>query len=621
MSGFVGIIGEQLNQSMLEEMTNLMKHRGPDGFHYYVDKDIQLGFCKLNVIDIANNDHYFTFENERFISVFAGRIYNKCALKQRLNSLEYPLKTNSDAEITVALYNKFGINVVKLLNGMFVFIIWDKMEGTLFAARDQFGIKPFYYTSANNQFIFASDLKVIRHHLINSNLDNESIQHYFTFQYVPEPNTTFQNIFKLEAGTFLLKRSGKIEVKKYWEPKFQPARRDVNELKTLILQSLRDSVYRHINNDDSVGSFLSSGIDSTAIVALAKELRPDIKTFTVGFEQAGFNEIDIAKETAAYLGVENIHYTISPEEYLKELPKIIWYMDEPIADPSAIPLYFATKLASKHVKVVLSGEGADELFGGYAIYREPQSLKIFSFLPTSLKNILRRFAQILPKQMKGKSFIERGTTPIERRFFGNAKIMLEDEKSRLLKNYDPSKPYYIVTAPIYKRCKTYDDVLKMQYVDIHTWLRGDILAKADRMSMANSIELRVPFLDQQVFSVARNLMTETKISRKNTKIILREAVKEIVPQHIYKRKKLGFPVPIRYWLKNEWYDWTLKTIKESETDYLFNKTYIYDLLEKHCLGKEDNSRKLWTILTFMIWHQVFIEGLPVDVDNVIKVEN
>lgn len=614
MDGFVGIVGQDVNQSLFEEMTNLMGNRGPHGHLFYVDQHFQLGFHRLNTNDLERKEHYLTYADERYIIVFNGKIYNNNELKERLISLKYPLKTCSEAEMIVALYRKIGKNVVNHLNGMFAFVIWDKIERKLFAARDHFGMKPIYYTNKNDQFIIASDSKVIWHYLKNVALNEESLQHYLTFQYVPEPNTAFENVYKLESGMYCIKKGEKeCEIRKYWEPTFQPARRNMDELKAMILNSLRDSVHEHLESDVPVGSFLSSGIDSTTIVALAKEIKPDLKTFTVGFERDGFNEITIAKETAEYLGVRNIHYTITPEEYLNELPKIIWHMDEPIADPSAIPLYFASRMASEHVKIVLSGEGADELFGGYGIYREPHSLKFFSFLPASLKNLLRWMAHFLPNQMKGKSFIERGTTPIEKRFIGNAKIMLEEEKSLLLKNYDPKKPYSVVTAPIYERCKAYDDVLKMQYVDIHTWLRGDILAKAEKMSMANSIDLRLPFLDQRVFSVAKKLTTSTKISRKNTKVILRQAVKDIVPDQIYKRKKLGFPVPIRYWLKNEWYDWVVKTIKESETDYLFHKNYIFDLLERHCLGKEDNSRKLWVILTFMVWHQIFVEGLHEDV--------
>lgn len=607
MSGFVAIIGKLGHPSMLI-------HRATEIGHHE-DNDDPFVYKNLNMNDFEKDEHVFTYDN-RYVIAFYGRVYNKEALIKKLSNLEYSFKTSSDAQIVIALYKEFGKDFVKELNGMFAFVIWDQLEKTLFASRDPFGIKPLYYSYSNNDIILATDSKPIRHLFQHVELHYESLQHYFTFQYVPEPYTMVNDIYKLEAGHYLFKKwDEEVEIKKYWEPTFQPINRNKNEVKEQIINTLRSSVHRHLQSDVPVGAFLSSGIDSTAIVALAKEVQPDIKTFTVGFEQEGFNEIQIAKETAQYLGVENIHYTISAEQFLEELPKIISYMDEPIADPSAIPLYFVSRLASEHVNVVLSGEGADELFGGYTIYREPQSLKIFSFLPASLKKALRWFAYKLPEQMKGRSFIERGTTPLERRFIGNAKIFSEEEKSLLLKNYDPTKPFYHITDPIYEKCKTYDDVLKMQYVDIHTWLRGDILAKAEKMSIANSIELRVPFLDKQVFSVARELETRDKISRKNTKILLREAIKDYVPDWVYQRKKLGFPVPIRYWLKNEWYDWARKTIVESKTDHLFHKTYILELLEKHCLGKEDNSRKLWTILTFMVWYEILVEGSNVLLEN------
>ena len=432
------------------------------------------------------------------------------------------------------------------------------------------------------------------------------------------------NIRKLQPGQFFVKQiETPLVISTYWEPHFQPILESVRESSKQIVDVLKDSVQYHMRSDVPVGSFLSSGIDSTAIVALAKEVNPKLQTFTVGFEREGFSEIDIAQESAEKLGVENISYLITPEEFVKELPKIVWHMDEPVADPAAIPLYFVAKLASKHVKVVLSGEGADELFGGYGIYREPLSLQPLSNLSKSSRERIKSLAGHLPDSIKGKSFIERGCTPIEERYIGNAKMFSELEKSQLLRTYQSRFHYQNITKPYYEKIRQYDDVTKMQYIDMHTWLRGDILVKADRMTMAHSIELRVPFLDKEVFDLASQLHPNLKVTKETTKYGLRKALEGIVPDHVVNRRKLGFPVPIRHWLQDELYEWAKTLIQQSNTDHLFHKAFILKQLEEHRLGKNnfkngflkstrgtgDHSRSLWTVIIFMIWHQIYVEKL------------
>ncbi len=475
-----------------------------------------------------------------------------------------------------------------------------------------------------HELFVASEKKSILIAEEKGSIDKDSLHYYLTYQYVPEPLTMSKDIKKLEPGHMLIKKNGQpFRIKKYWEPTFQPIVGSIDDSSKKIIDVVRDSVNFHMRSDVPVGSFLSSGIDSSCIVALAKEINPNIKTFTVGFERKGYSEIDIAKKTADELGVENISYEISPTEFIQELPKIVWHMDDPVADPAAIPLYFVAREASKHVKVVLSGEGADELFGGYGIYREPLSLKRFSYLSKNSKEILKSLIQYLPSEFKGKGFIERGCTPIEERYIGNAKLFSELEKSKLLKDYNSTINYQDITSPYYKKITHYDDVTKMQYIDMHTWLRGDILVKADRMTMAHSLELRVPFLDNEVFKVASQLHTNMKVTKTTQKFALRKALEGVVPAHIINRKKLGFPVPLRHWLQDELYDWARNLIKESKTDYLFNKNYILKQLEEHRHAKNDfkggfwkskksigdHSRYLWTILIFMIWHQIYVEKI------------
>ncbi|MFJ7831343.1 asparagine synthase (glutamine-hydrolyzing) [Peribacillus sp. NPDC046944] len=613
MCGFVGCMHQKPNQmnidmkDQINKMNTLITHRGPDDEGYYNDAYVNFGFRRLSIIGIESGHQPLSYENDRYWIIFNGEIYNYIELREELIQKGYEFTTESDTEVIIALFSDQKERMVSKLRGMFAFVIWDKVEQSIFGARDQFGIKPFFYSEQEELTYFASEKKSILL-AMEGKIDSDSLQHYLSFQYVPEPDTMTSQIKKLAPGhCFTKKPGGKMNISRYWAPTFKPMDLSETQLSKEIRDVLIDSVNVHMRSDVPVGSFLSGGIDSSIIVSLAKEVNPKLKTFSVGFERDGFSEVDVAKETAHALNLENISYIISPEEYLAELPKIIWHMDDPLADPAAVPLYFVAREARKHVKVVLSGEGADELFGGYNIYREPQSLKMFNHIPNPIKHLLKVMSRILPDGVKGKNFIERGVTPLQERYIGNAKIFEEREKKSLLSEYKPNLGYTTVTDPIYNQSRSYDAVTKMQHLDILTWLQGDILLKADKMTMAHSLELRVPFLDKEVFNVATKIHSEQKIKNNTTKYILRKAAEGIVPDHVLNRKKLGFPVPIRHWLKDEMYDWANNLIRTSPTDYLLNKKAIFDLMQEHVAGKKDNSRKLWTIIVFMIWHQIYIE--------------
>ncbi|AOH54421.1 asparagine synthase (glutamine-hydrolyzing) [Peribacillus muralis] len=613
MCGFVGCIQEYpkaINSNMkdaIKKMNTIITHRGPDDEGYFFDDFVNFGFRRLSIIDLENGNQPLSYENERYWIIFNGEIYNHIELRKELIESGYEFTTQSDTEVILALYCSQKEHAVQKLRGMFAFVIWDKIEEKLFGARDHFGIKPFFYCEQDEVTYFASEKKSILT-TMDEKLDVNSLQHYLSFQYVPEPSTLSKNIKKLLPGHYFTKEPGKkMDITKFWQPTFHPSNMEDSKVSKEIQETLIDSVNVHMRSDVPVGSFLSGGIDSSFICSIAKQINPKIKTFSVGFERDGYSEINVAQETAAALNVENISYIISPEEFLAELPKIIWHLDDPLADPAAVPLYFVAREAKKHVKVALSGEGADELFGGYNIYREPHSLRMFSYIPSPLNNVLKTLSSILPEGVKGKSFIERGVTALEDRYIGNANIFDEKEKKGLLVNYLNGLENEKVTSPIYSNSLDYDPITQMQNIDIQTWLKGDILLKADKMSMANSLEVRVPFLDTCVFDTASKLSMDQKVRNGTTKYMLRKAARGIVPEHVWSRKKLGFPVPIRHWLKDELYDWSVKLIHESQTDYLFNKQQILKLLENHVNGKMDNSRKLWTILTFMIWHQIYVE--------------
>ncbi|MBG9641934.1 asparagine synthase (glutamine-hydrolyzing) [Bacillus cereus] len=614
MCGYVGCLYNtakrysETEKIKFENMTNLLYHRGPDDQGYFRDEHVQFGFRRLSIIDLDAGHQPLAYENERYILMFNGEIYNYIELREMLIKQGACFSTQSDTEVIVALYAQVKEECVNYLRGMYTFVIWDRQEKKLFGARDHFGIKPLYIAQQNDITFFASEKKSILHVMQDKGVNPTALQHYFTYQYGPEPETLTNDINKIEPGHYFIKEIGKeLEVYRYWKPYFNASDIKKEEHIRAIRDVLYDSVKVHMRSDVPVGAFLSGGIDSSIIASIAKEINPNLLTFSVGFEHRGFSEIDVAKETAEKLGVKNYSVLVTPQEFMNEFPKIMWHMDDPLADPAAVPLYFVAKEARKHVTVVLSGEGSDELFGGYNIYREPNSLKMFSYIPTSGRTVLKALSGVLKEGFKGKSFLERGCTPIEERYYGNAKIFREEEKIKLIKSYNESVNYKDVTKPLYNEINDYDDVSKMQYIDMYTWLRGDILLKADKMSTAHSLELRVPFLDKEVFDVASKIPTELKIANRTTKAILREAVRDIVPDHVLDRKKLGFPVPIRHWLKDEMYDWALNIIKESKTEHLIDKKYVLNLLEAHCTDKGDHSRKIWTVLTFMVWHQIYIE--------------
>jgi asparagine synthase (glutamine-hydrolysing) len=615
MCGFIGCVHDkeqnyrEEQKQLFKNMNDIITHRGPDDDGFFYDDHIQFGFRRLSIIDIECGHQPLTYENERYWIIFNGEVYNYVELREELLKEGLQFATNSDTEVIIALYSHLKEKAVEKLRGMFAFTIWDKQEQTLFGARDPFGIKPYFYFVDGERTFFASEKKSILLALENDVLDYDSLQYYLTYQFVPEPNTMSKGIHKLEPGHYFTKKIGSpMDIKRYWKAHFNPIQKPESDFIKEIQDVLIDSVKMHMRSDVPVGSFLSGGIDSSIIASIAKQFHPAIKTFSVGFEHQGFSEIDVAKETAEKLGVENISYVITPQEYMNELPKIMWHMDDPLADPACIPLYFVAREARKHVTVVLSGEGADELFGGYNIYREPQDLEMFNKIPRAGKVLLKGIANMMPEGMKGKSFIERGVTPMEERYIGNAKMFTEEEKRELLSVYREGLHFTDITKTLYKETKGYDPVDTMQYIDIHTWMRGDILLKADKMTMAHSLELRVPFLDKEVFEAASKIPTSLKTANGTTKYILRKAAEGIVPEHVLNRKKLGFPVPIRHWLKNEMNEWAKTIIRESSTDHLINKSYVLNLLEDHCQGKADNSRKIWTVLIFMIWHQVYVEG-------------
>ncbi|MCG7464516.1 asparagine synthase (glutamine-hydrolyzing) [Corynebacterium tuberculostearicum] len=624
MCGLLGMLAATGNVDKyvdaLERSLPCMRHRGPDAAGTWHDGDAAFGFNRLSIIDLEHSHQPLRWgpedEPDRYAMTFNGEIYNYVELREELKGLGYTFHTEGDGEPIVVGYHHWGKDVVNHLRGMFGIVIWDTHTKTMFAARDQFGIKPLYYATTEAGTVFASEMKCILEMAdeigLELNLDRRAIEHYVDLQYVPEPESLHANIRRVESGCTVTLRPGEdVVAERYFKPRFpvqQVKQGEEQQLFNRIAEALEDSVAKHMRADVTVGSFLSGGIDSTAIATLAKRHNPDLLTFTTGFEREGYSEVDVAAESAEAIGVEHIVKIVSPEEYAESIPKIMWYLDNPVADPSLVPLYFVAQEARKHVKVVLSGEGADELFGGYTIYKEPLSLAPFEKIPSPLRRGLGKLSQVLPEGMKGKSLLNRGSMTMEERYYGNARSFNFDQMQRVIPWAKREWDHREVTAPIYAQSKDFDPVARMQHLDLFTWMRGDILVKADKINMANSLELRVPFLDKEVFKVAESIPYDLKISHGTTKYALRKAMEQIVPAHVLHRKKLGFPVPMRHWLAgDELYGWAQDTINESQTEDIFNKKEVLEMLKEHRDGVSDHSRRLWTVLSFMIWHGIFVE--------------
>lgn len=609
MCGFVGFTNYiKDNGTILEKMMDKIVHRGPDSSGKYVDNNIALGFRRLSIIDIADGDQPMFNEDGSLVLTFNGEIYNHADLRRDLIEKGHTFKTShSDSEVLLHGYEEYGAELVKMLRGMFAFVIYNKRDGSIFGARDMFGIKPFYYTFQQNSFIFGSEIKsFLLHPEFKKELNEDALAHYLSFQYSPTEETFFKDVFKLPPAHYFEYKNGEITKTRYFRPEFKPEDGSLDYFADLTDAAVRESVAAHKIADVEVGSYLSSGIDSSYISEAAKV----DKTFTVGFESPDgnrYNEIEYAKRFADTIGVKNISKVITPEEYWGNFAYIQYQMDEPLADPAAIALYFVSKLASEHVKVVMSGEGADELFGGYRIYQEPITLTYYDRLPFCIRKLISRTLEFLHfPNIHGVNYLIRRGKTIEERFIGNANIFSVRERNKILLNNVGAVSPQVLCKKFYDEVKDKDTVTKMQYLDINMWLMGDILLKADKTSMANSLELRVPFLDKKVMELAEKIPVKCRVNTKTTKLALRKAAEKTLPKLTAEKDKLGFPVPIRVWLKEDGYYNIVKTEFTSENaKKYFNTTRLVALLDRHKSGKEDVSRKIWTVYTFLVWYREY----------------
>ncbi|MBR6073075.1 MAG: asparagine synthase (glutamine-hydrolyzing) [Bacilli bacterium] len=598
MCGIAGSIDKHDNKKdIIKDMCDRIAHRGPDGKGYYVDDYIALGHRRLSIIDLKGGAQPMYSNDDRYVIVFNGEIYNYKDLKKEL---KYKFNTTCDTEVLIAAYIKWGKDMLTHLRGMFAFAIYDKKEKELFCARDHFGIKPFYYYNDNNCFIFASEIKAFLDHPDFIKEFNEDIlPNYLRFSFTPTEETFFKGVYRLDAGCYLTYKNNKLTIKRYYRPTFKPTENGYENAVKEVAKTMEESVKYHMIADVEVGSFLSSGVDSSYLVSLAK---PN-KTYTASYAIKKYDETSYTEELAKELGITNKKRMIEKDEYMKSIKKIMYHMDEPSSDPAIESLYFVANLASKDVKVVLSGEGADEFFGGYNTYK--------TALPSAYKKIpffLRRGAALVGSlfpEMRGINYIVRYGTKLEDRYVGVNPIWEEREVKKILKKKQKIANKDI-TKPIFDIYKDQNELNKMQGVDLYFWFMKDILQKGDRMTMANSIEGRVPFTDIEVFNVASKLPMNYKVSKTNTKLAMRDASKSVIPTGVSDKKKLGFPVPIRDWIRDE--DVYTKIEKAFDTDIAktyFNTDKLKKMLNDHINKKHDNYRKVWSIYCFIQWYDVF----------------
>ena len=606
MCGFVGFTGMTNDREHdLSRMMDRIVHRGPDMGGMYFDRDVALGFRRLSILDLTEaGAQPMKSEDGNVVVVFNGEIYNFQSLRAELEAQGHTFHCGADTEVLVHGYEEWGDDLVYRLRGMYAFVIWDKQRRRLMGARDIFGIKPFYYYPiADGGMIFGSEIKsFLDHPKFVKEVNPDALLPYLTLQYSATEETFFKGVYKLPAAHYFTLEDGKMTVKRYWDCTFKEQRTDFETCAEKLDGVVHESVAAHRIADVEVGAFLSGGVDSSYIAAC---LMPD-DTFSVGFEQHKFNETNYAAELSEKLGITNIRKLITADECFNAFSDIQYHMDEPQSNPSSVPLWFLAKLAREHVTVVLSGEGADELFAGYEWYGDTPAMEKFKKTPLGVRRAAASVAKHLP-YFKGKNFLLKCSERPEDYFLGQALVFPEAEAAAVVKpKYSHGPHPHEMAAKYYARVKDADEVTKKQYLDMNMWLPGDILLKADKMCMAHSLELRVPFLDKEVMAFAGTVPTDYRIQGTHTKVVFRHAANKSLPDEWANRPKKGFPVPIRFWLREQkYYDIVKGYFTAPYASEFFDTDALMKLLDDHFHEKANNQRKIWTVFTFLVWYERF----------------
>ena len=604
MCGIAGYISEKKpTKKIIKAMTDRIAHRGPDGEGFYLDDNIALGHRRLAIIDLTTGDQPIYNEEKDVIVVLNGEIYNYQELREELKKKKHKFVTKTDTEVLVHGYEEWGHNLTKKLRGMYAFAIWNKKEQELYMARDGWGIKPLYYYQNEKTLMFASEIKAFLDHPdFIKEFNDEILSAYLCFNSVPTEETFFKGVKRVEPGHQLIYKDNNLEIERFFKLEFDEQNTDLEKSAEEINEAMTDSVKRHFHADVEVGSLLSSGVDSSYIVSIGK---PN-KTFTVGYDDPKYNEINYAKDLTDKLGVQNISKKITQEEYIKNFPKLMYHMDEPLADPSIIALHSISELASHHVKVITSGEGADELFGGYNTYQEEVNQSWYMKIPFPLRRLASMIAGIFP-EVRGFNFIYRRGKHLKDYNIGLGRVFRDEEAMKIVKPKNQIHTKDIV-KPFYEEYKNNSTMVQRQVIDFYFWLVRDFLHAVDRSGSMFGIEARTPFLDEKVYNIARKLPVSSKINKETTKIALRKAAEKVIPNESYKKKKLGFPVPLREWIReDELYNEIKEKFNSDIAEKYFDIKRINKLLEDHKSGKKDCYKKVWTIYTFIVWYNEYFK--------------
>lgn len=618
MSGFVGFIQRKQNEdkaAVLAAMLDNVRHRGPQHRTQYIDEHAALGLQSTEELRAAGVAMPLANADGSVALAYDGYFVRMDELRRDLQEKGHMFRSDAVQEVLLKGYEQYGIDIVRHIHGAFAIAIWDRAQDTLFLARDPFGTKPLYYSTHTRDaaFLFGSEIKgLLPYHSFQKELNERALKPYLTFQYSVLDETFFKGVYKLRPGYYLRYSNGEAETTPYWDATafFQEGDADIEYYKQQINTIMREAVSEHQQSTASVGAFLSGGIDSSYVTALAKPAQ----TFSVGFQdyEELFNETDLAQDLSRMLGIANDTRIVSAEECFAALSTIQYHMDEPQSNPSSVPLYFLAERARAQVSVVLSGEGADELFGGYIWYQDSPKVRAYKKIPQPLRRALYKLARELPSN-RITDFLVKGGEKVEERFIGQAKIFTEDEAIQLLQgNYRDGPSVQEITQEHYARVAHLDDVSKMQYLDLQLWQPGDILQKADKMTAAHGLDVRVPFLDERVLAIAASLPRTYRVHATNTKYALRLASADVLPTAWAQRTKLGFPVPIRHWLREEkYYHLVQETFRSEYAQQFFDRELLLKLLEDHFNGKQNNARKIWTVYVFLVWYErFFIDYAP-----------
>lgn len=611
MCGFAGYIhnyGTFDKEEVIHKMADRIKHRGPDDAHYYIDDGIALGFRRLSIIDLEGGRQPILNEDGSLVLLFNGEIYNYQELREELIKAGHVFTTKTDSETILHGYEEYGKKILDRLRGMFAFIIWNKNTKELFGARDIFGIKPFYYYKKGKEFMFGSEIKsFLSHPNFEKELDEDMIPLYLSYEYSPDERTIFKNVFKLPGAHCFTYKNGELKVERYYKIEYKiEDDKSLEYWEDAITKEFTESVSMHQIADVEVGCFLSSGVDSSYVVKEISKGTKKVKTFSVGYEEEKYSELPYAQDFSNVIGVPNIANKVSADEFFDAVPEIQYYMDEPLPNPSEIPLYFLAKNARRYVKVVLSGEGADELFGGYQMYLAGGHFDHYSHkVPRPVRKVLGTVAKHCPN-FKGKNFLVRGAMEPYQRFMRANYVFQSAERQKFLKRPIASKVPEEYSKRYFNEVSNLDEPTQLQYVDMHTWMIYDILLKADRMSMANSLELRVPFLDKKMLELSTRIPSRYRAANETTKIALRGAAIKQLPERTANKKKLGFPVPLNDWLREDKYYNKVKAAFQSDiAEKFFVPSELMKLLDDHKSGKALNMQKIWSFYTFILWYEQF----------------